>query len=240
MTKPVAAKARPPKRSTYQHGNLPAALKEAVLEMVLERGIRGVSVIEAARRSGVSSAAPYRHFANKESLLAAIAAIVYAEIVESMARARAVAGGDGAEQLSAVVRAYVDYAADNRAGIEVLFKAGLDHAEHEDLARLDGAAYQEYRACAEALGLPDELADQLVYAAAALAHGFTMLQLVASGAYAMSREAAAEQVGEAARRLAVGFKPGRSNGQPAAKPSSSGAVANPKGPRRRGARSDPS
>lgn len=206
MTNKTSTSRLPRARATYQHGNLPAALKEAVLDMVLERGIKGVSVIEAARRSGVSSGAPYRHFANKERLLAAVAAIVYGEILASMRVARAAAGPGGADQLAAVARAYVDYAAENRAGIEVLFKAGLDHAEHEELARLDADAYHEYRSCAEALGLGEERAERLVYAAAALAHGFTMLQLVASGAYAVSREAVCEQVVEAARRLAAGFQ----------------------------------
>lgn len=193
------------KRSTYQHGNLPAALKEAVLEMVAERGIKGVAVIEAARRSGVSSGAPYRHFANKESLLAAVGAVVYREIIAAMTEARLGAGPDGADQIAAVARAFVTYASHNRAGIEVLFNAGINHGDHEELAKQDALAYQEYRHCADALGLDGVTGHDLIYATAALAHGFTMLPLYASGSYAISEEFAFEHVEQAVRKLAHGY-----------------------------------
>jgi len=58
---------------SYHHGNLVAALIDATIEIVREKGIEQVSVREAARRAGVSPGAPFRHFENKAALMLAIA-----------------------------------------------------------------------------------------------------------------------------------------------------------------------
>ena len=60
-------------RSTYHHGDLRAALVGAARELVAEKGVAGLSVAEAARRAGVSAAAPYRHFEGRAALLSAAA-----------------------------------------------------------------------------------------------------------------------------------------------------------------------
>lgn len=57
----------------YHHGQLRAALLKAAVELLEEGGISNLSLRECARRAGVSHAAPYRHFADKETLLEAIA-----------------------------------------------------------------------------------------------------------------------------------------------------------------------
>ena len=61
----------PPK--PYHHGDLKRVLIDAALGLVEEDGVEAVSVREAARRAGVSQAAPYRHFVDKRALLGAIA-----------------------------------------------------------------------------------------------------------------------------------------------------------------------
>jgi AcrR family transcriptional regulator len=66
-------------RSTYHHGDLPQTLQAAALAIVEERGIGAVTMAECARQAGVSAAAPYRHFANREALLAATAIRCYAD-----------------------------------------------------------------------------------------------------------------------------------------------------------------
>jgi AcrR family transcriptional regulator len=57
----------------YHHGDLKASLKKAALRLVREKGPRGFSLNEASRLAGVTVAAPYRHFADKNALLAEIA-----------------------------------------------------------------------------------------------------------------------------------------------------------------------
>ncbi|MFT4571001.1 MAG: AcrR family transcriptional regulator, partial [Candidatus Binatia bacterium] len=57
----------------YHHGDLRRALVEGALELLHERGPAGLTLRGAARKAGVSEAAPYRHFADKEALLASVA-----------------------------------------------------------------------------------------------------------------------------------------------------------------------
>jgi AcrR family transcriptional regulator len=57
---------------SYHHRNLKTALKQAALKLVREKGPRGFSLNEASRLAGVTVAAPYRHFKDKEALLAEI------------------------------------------------------------------------------------------------------------------------------------------------------------------------
>jgi AcrR family transcriptional regulator len=69
-TNKPSAPAAPPR---YHHGNLVEALVAATIEIIEERGVEQVSVREAARRAGVSPAAPFRHFATKTALMTAVA-----------------------------------------------------------------------------------------------------------------------------------------------------------------------
>ncbi len=66
-----------PRRDTYHHGDLRRALIEAALELVTERGPKGFTLTEVAKRAGVSIAAPYRHFTDKSHLLAAVATVSF-------------------------------------------------------------------------------------------------------------------------------------------------------------------
>ena len=56
----------------YHHGDLKAALVDEAIELIAERGVRGFSLAELSRRLGVTVAAPYRHFADRDELLAAV------------------------------------------------------------------------------------------------------------------------------------------------------------------------
>ncbi|MFJ2769300.1 TetR/AcrR family transcriptional regulator [Streptomyces sp. NPDC087300] len=72
-------KDKPAARSGYHHGSLPAALVAAALELLDESGPDGVSVREVARRAGVSPGAPFRHFADRQALLTALAERILAD-----------------------------------------------------------------------------------------------------------------------------------------------------------------
>lgn len=197
---------KPRKRDTYQHGDLPNALFRAVLELVERKGVRNFSLAEAARLSGVSSGAPYRHFINREQLIADVSAGVYRDLVSALRTARE--QSDQASPLAAVAAAYVAFAVGNRPGVELLFQAGVRHGDHPALAALDSAAYDEFRAAADAVGVSSERAHDLVFAAAAIAHGYATLQVVASASYAMSGDIASLKAGEAVERIVAGFRAG--------------------------------
>lgn len=70
--------------ATYHHGNLKAALLREAGDILEKEGPSGLSVREAARQAGVSHSAPYRHFPDRESLLAALAGEALAELERTL------------------------------------------------------------------------------------------------------------------------------------------------------------
>ncbi|GAA2094007.1 TetR/AcrR family transcriptional regulator [Streptomyces albiaxialis] len=70
---------RTAERAGYHHGSLPETLTAAALELLDERGLEQVSVREVARRAGVSPGAPFRHFADRQALLTAVADRIFAD-----------------------------------------------------------------------------------------------------------------------------------------------------------------
>ena len=118
------------KRARYHHGDLRNALLEATIELVRERGARGFSVSEAARRAGVSITAPYRHFADREAMLAAVALRGFTELEEAFVRC---AEPDPTERLVALADRYVAFARADPALFEVMFASGIDKDDHPDV-----------------------------------------------------------------------------------------------------------
>lgn len=165
-------------RAAYHHGDLPAALVDATLELIAEQGTRGFSVVEVARRTGVSTSAPYRHFADRDELLAAAAVRGYGELQRRFETALASAS-QPADQLAAVAAAYVRFAAERSAMFDVLFGAGLDKTRYPALQEAAGATITLVADVAAKL-VPDgdpALAWQLVLAIASVAHGHAALLL---------------------------------------------------------------
>src|SRR5687767_1804874 len=100
---------RRPRRSTYHHGDLPRALRDAPTRLLAERGGEGLPLREAARLVGVNHAAAYRHFTDTRALLAAVAEDGYVALATRM-RAADTATGDVAERVRRVGTAYVEFA----------------------------------------------------------------------------------------------------------------------------------
>ncbi|MET9532423.1 MULTISPECIES: TetR/AcrR family transcriptional regulator [unclassified Streptomyces] len=122
------------RRLTGQHhGDLRNALLRAALDLVAEHGPHGFTLAGASRRAGVSVAAPYKHFADRETLLAELATTGYREQRKRFAAAVAT-GGDPAEQLASFASAYVRFAAEEPALFDITFHAGLDKSRFADLA----------------------------------------------------------------------------------------------------------
>src|SRR6476659_10530206 len=98
----------------YHHGDLRRAIVEAALGILRETQSLEFSLRELARRAGVSHNAPYKHFADKRELLAAVSAAGFEMLTKRMARA--IAGrGNARDQLFAMLRAYIDPGVDNPA-----------------------------------------------------------------------------------------------------------------------------
>jgi AcrR family transcriptional regulator len=121
--RPTRRPKKPRTKAAYHHGNLQRALLDAALALVEESGMHGFTLREAARRAGVSQAAPYRHYADKAALLTALAEEGFralsermsAEVAASPASAAIVAAGTG----------YLLFAAENPAHYRVMFGPGL-------------------------------------------------------------------------------------------------------------------
>jgi AcrR family transcriptional regulator len=92
----------------YHHGNLKQALLEAAVQLIAETGPRGFTLREAARRAGVSHNAPYRHFRDRDDLLAAVATDGFDRLTRAMARAAPKASPLNRLRRSGL--AYVDFA----------------------------------------------------------------------------------------------------------------------------------
>ena len=101
------------------------ALIEAALTMVNEEGIEAISVREVARRAGVSSGAPFRHFKDKNALLAAVAEDGFLRLEAWMERTQAKAPDDVVEHLKAVGITYATFAAKHPAHYRVMHHPAL-------------------------------------------------------------------------------------------------------------------
>jgi AcrR family transcriptional regulator len=202
----------PVKRLRGQHhGDLRNALLAAALELVAERGPRGFSVAEAARRAGVSSAAPYKHFADRDALLAALAVRGYEQQVQRFTAALAAAPDGPVDRLAAVVRAYVAFAVEERPLFDVVFGAGLDKAEHPDVGAASAAVLALLLSETAALAPGVDEAQELLMAVASLAHGYAVF--LTERAFGPVDEALAptlDRAEGAARALLAGHSPSRS------------------------------
>lgn len=164
----------------YHHGNLREALIKAALDLIAEKGIAGATFAEAARRAGVSPAAPYRHFRDRDELLAAAAAAGF----ERFARALE-AGWQGGtptpqEAYERMGRAYLDFARENPSDYVAMFESGLPAEAHPALAQASQRAFSVLREAADVLvasmpaqGRPPAL--MIALHTWALAHGVASL-----------------------------------------------------------------
>src|SRR4051812_30727887 len=125
-----------PKR--YHHGDLRNALIRAGQELLAAEGITGLDLRKVARAAGVSHAAPYRHFADKQALLAAIAEDGFYQLAQDIDDAIQQAPTTAAAQLEQLARAYVQFALDHPAHMREMF-SGLT-GEHAAYPQLHAAA----------------------------------------------------------------------------------------------------
>lgn len=127
---------------SYHHGDLRNALVSAGVELLAEQGVEALSLREVARRAGVSHAAPYRHFSDKQALLTAIAEQGFGllnELLRSMAER---AYPSASHRLKAALAGYLEFGRSHPHHAELMFGAlaRIKPARLEDaaLAAFDG------------------------------------------------------------------------------------------------------
>src|SRR5882757_10712815 len=119
-------------RSPYHHGDVRAACLRAAMELLEEGGATALSLRAVARRAGVSAAAPYRHYADREALVSAVAAVGYGELAERLAAAHP--SPSTPEQLASVAIAYVQFALERPALFRLMFGDSCDRDNDERIA----------------------------------------------------------------------------------------------------------
>lgn len=162
-------------RKQYHHGNLREALIKAGLRAVAEDGPEGFSLRDVATRAGVTPPAVYRHFRDKEELLAAIAAECSERLTATVADALADAPDDELGRFRQIGIAYVQFAVAHPEHFRVLALPGLlARLPPEQRAHLEAqqAAQRHALEAAQAAGqIADIPVDELMLTANALVHG---------------------------------------------------------------------
>ena len=172
------APARPRKKQAYHHGDLRRALVDAALGLVARSGTGAVTLREVARHAGVSHAAPYRHFADKEALLAAVATEGFRALQEEMVAAATAATGPRA-RFQATGIAYVHFATNHPAHYRVMFGAAVAPSDDLELQNAGQAAFQvltdAIAACQQTGVVRGGAIEPLAIAAWSIVHGLSML-----------------------------------------------------------------
>src|SRR5882762_8372765 len=122
----------PTSSSSYHHGDLRAACLRAALELLEEDGASALSLRAVARRAGVAHSAPYRHYADRDALVSAVAAVGYRELAEYLAAAHP--SPSTPDELADVAVAYVRFALQRPAMFRVMFAEPCDPTSAERVA----------------------------------------------------------------------------------------------------------
>jgi AcrR family transcriptional regulator len=171
-------KPRRPKR--YHHGDLPQALLDAALHIVETQGTEALTLRAAARAAGVSQAAPYRHFANKEAILAAVAEEGFRSLMAAIRHASA--SGEGPlGRLRGVGIGYVTFATKHPSHFRVMF--GREMADRRASPNLRRLATETFNMVVDAisdcqrsgLARAEEPAADLALTAWSSVHGLSAL-----------------------------------------------------------------
>jgi AcrR family transcriptional regulator len=157
----------------YHHGDLRAACLRAAMELLEEDGATALSLRAVARRAGVSPGAPYRHYADRNALISAVAAVGYLELGAHLAAAHP--SPSTTDDLAAVAIAYVQFALARPALFRVMFGEPCDRDSAEGAAAV--AAISEYVGAIVRQSFPGADVEAMSTAVWALVHGLAFLHL---------------------------------------------------------------
>jgi AcrR family transcriptional regulator len=135
----------------YHHGNLKEALVRAALELIAEKGPAGFTFADAARWAGVSPAAPYRHYRDRDALLADVARRGFELFAGALAKAWGDGGPDVLAGFDRLGKAYLHFAEREPAYYSAMFEAGVPLDADPLLREAGERAFAVLRAAAEKL-----------------------------------------------------------------------------------------
>jgi AcrR family transcriptional regulator len=135
----------------YHHGNLKEALLQAALRLIAEKGPAGFTFADAARSAGVSPAAPYRHFRDRDELLSSIAQRGFEQFEAELTKAWDDGRPDTVTAFERVGKAYLGFARAEPAFYSAMFESGLPVDVNPALLAASERAFSVIRAAAERL-----------------------------------------------------------------------------------------
>jgi len=180
-------------KAAYHHGDLRAQLIAAVRDLVETHGPDGFSVSEAARRAGVSSAAPYKHFKDRHEILRGVVSEAMDRLRAAMEAGAAAHPHGSLEAVAAVGQAYVDFARAEPGVFRLVFGLTEGHENAPDLlAKGEGCFGVVVKAVAACLGLPtsDPDVQRRAYMLWSFVHGHAFLTID------MKHKVAAARIGD--------------------------------------------
>lgn len=139
------------RRRGYHHGNLREALIDAALELIAQKGTSGLTFADAARAAGVSPAAPYRHYADRDALLADVARRGFEQFAQALGAAWDEGRPDPRTAFHRLGRAYLDFARAEPAFYAAMFEAQVPPDADRELAQAGDRAFAVLRQACEAL-----------------------------------------------------------------------------------------
>jgi AcrR family transcriptional regulator len=135
----------------YHHGNLKEALLQAALGLIAEKGAAGFTFADAARMAGVSPAAPYRHFRDRDELLSSIAQRGFEQFEALLTQAWDDGRPDTVSAFERVGKAYLAFARNEPAFYSAMFESGIPVDANPTLMAASERAFAIIRAAAERL-----------------------------------------------------------------------------------------
>ena len=164
----------------YHHGNLKEALIRAALELIAQKGPAGFTFAEAARWAGVSPAAPYRHYRDRDELLSDIAKRGFDQFEQVLRLAWDDGKPKPSEAFDRLGRAYLHFARTEPAYYSAMFEAGIPPDSNPDLRDAGERAFNVLRQGCEVVvaGMPAKSRPPVLMMALhiwALSHGVASL-----------------------------------------------------------------
>jgi AcrR family transcriptional regulator len=168
------------RRKPYHHGNLREVLLESAVDLIAEVGPAGFTLRELARRAGVSHNAPYRHFQDRDALMAAVAADGFRELSRTMIQAAE--GESGAlDRLKRAGLAYIAFALRRPQHFTVMFDAPTAVKTHPDSVEAAEEAFATLlnfvKNCQEEGRFPSEDPLKFALLAWSMVHGVAKLAI---------------------------------------------------------------
>jgi AcrR family transcriptional regulator len=135
----------------YHHGNLKEALVRAALELIAQKGPAGFTFAEAARWAGVSPAAPYRHFRDRDELMSDVARRGFELFEAALRRAWDEGRPDPSSAFENLGKAYLEFARKEPAYYSAMFEAGIPLDANPEYREAGDRAFGVLRGATEML-----------------------------------------------------------------------------------------